>query len=213
MNAPWTLWRLGPAIPPDPDHDALSAGLCNHLAHAGIGTCLIQIAEAQRAYVALAGCPGCQMGRCVVGCRVELLRRTLRAALGERATLTLVRRGLDPLGYRRVIWAWPASAGAQPIDGAILAGWPRARMALSWRPSGPRRRVSALIALGGAGGPDVTGPLRAHGWACQEAPTLARRWLADPFGPVAHWRSGALGGAPWLLLPAPAPDTSIAEAP
>lgn len=196
-----TLWRIGDTAPQEPDLDALVAGLSNHLAHDGLASCLVQIGARQRAYVALQGCAGCAMGRCAVGCRVELLRRTLRAALGEQLTLTPVRRGLDLLGYRRILLAWPASASAGPMGGEILAGWPRARMAIRWRRGEARRRISALVSLGGADGPDVVARLRERGWACLEAPTIAHPWLANPLAPAAHWRSGALTGEPWLLLP------------
>lgn len=209
MPSTWTLLRIGAATAQEPDRDALVAGLRNHLAHDALASCLVQVGAAQRAYVALQGCPGCTTGRCSVGCRVELLRRTLRAALGEQVALIPIRRGLDSSCYRHILWAWPMSPSAEPVGGEILTGWPRARVALRWRQGGARRRVSALVCLGGAGGPDVAARLRAHGWAALEAPAITHRWLTSPFGPIAHWRGGALAGEPWLLLPAD--ESEVAE--
>lgn len=212
MPSTWTLLRIGETTPYDLDQGALVAGLRNHMAHDGLASCLVQIGAAQRAYVALQGCPGCATGRCSVGCRVELLRRTLRAALGEQVTLTPVKRGLDPLGYRRMLWAWPMSPSAQPLSGELLAGWPRARMAVHWRRGGARRQVSALVCLGGTDGPDMAARLRAHGWASLEAPAVAHRWLVNPFGAAAQWCGAAVAGEPWLLLPTREPDGAALSA-
>lgn len=212
MAAHPTLYRLNGIADLDTpsDLEALGRGLRHHLAHDAITSIVVRIGVAQRAYVALTGCPGCATGRCERGCRVQLLGRTLRAAFGEAASLTLIRRGLEPSGYQHSLWAWPLP-GAVPFAGELLAGWPRARVVLTWHPGTKRLPLSALITLGGAdtdAGLALAPRLRAQGWSCWAVPPpLHRLLLTHPLSPLARLRRGAWSGAPWLLrsLATPAP--------
>ena len=198
-----SLYRLrGITETPHPDQiGTLARGLHNHLAHDHLTTVLVQIGTVQRAYVALVGCAGCVTGQCTVGCRVALLRRTLRAALGDTAVLTLVQRGLDPTAYQRLIWTWPTTKDGQPLDGTLLAGWARARLVLGWSRGRPHPAASALVALSGDG-PELAPRLRARGWACQDVPRMVHRLFINPLSPLGHLRRGAWATSPWLVLPA-----------
>jgi hypothetical protein len=160
---PTTLWRLEGATT-EFLHDAtgLAAGLRLHLAHAPLTSTLVQIGDVQRAYVALDGCGGCLRGRCEPGCRVELLRRLLRASL-DGATLQAVLRGLAARLYTRVALAWPGR-NAHPLAGDILAAWEEARLSIHWQ-RGPRATITASALLAnGAGEGDPARVLAEHGW-------------------------------------------------
>src|SRR5687767_14022977 len=82
----------------------LAEALRLHIEQAEDGlTCvLVQIGQRQRAYLLLTGCPGCQVGRCVPGCRVHLLSRSLRAGFAS-AGLRHVHDGLQPRRYTRYV--------------------------------------------------------------------------------------------------------------
>jgi hypothetical protein len=172
---PLTLWRLeGATTEFLPDATGLAAGLRLHLAHAPLTSTLVQIGDVQRAYVALDGCGGCLRGRCEPGCRVELLRRLLRASL-DGATLQTVPRGLAACPYARVALAWPGR-NARPPAGAILAAWEEARLSIHWQ-RGPRATitVSALLATG-VGEGDPARILTELGWnALPLPPSLLSR--------------------------------------
>ena len=134
---PVTLWRISNSswITADSMVDAhsLALGLRAHLLGDGLCSAVVQIGPGQRSYLALHGCEGCAHSRCLPGCRVVLMRRTLRATMGADAQLTMVRRGLDPLGYQRFLWAWPSKKDAQLLssdrqfqvdpDGAYAEAW------------------------------------------------------------------------------------------
>jgi hypothetical protein len=218
---PVTLWRISNSswITADSIVDApsLALGLRAHLLGDELCSAVVQIGPGQRGYLALHGCEGCAHSRCLPGCRVELMRRTLRATMGEGTQLTIVRRGLDPLGYQRFLWAWPLKRDAQPLSGEVLAGWPRARMVARWCAGQERWDVGAVIALGGeAAGPDVAPRLRECGWSTQPIPRLLTRWASDPFGLLLGLHRGRWQGEPWLLLPAQAATvqgTSVQDEP
>lgn len=225
---PFTLWRIsntswittGSVV----DAHSLALGLRAHLLGDELCSAVVQIGAGQRGYLALHSCEGCAHNRCLPGCRVELMRRTLRATMGEDTQLTMVRRGLDPLGYQRFLWAWPSKKDAQPLSGKVLAGWPRARMIARWYPGQDRWDVGAVIALGGeAAGPDVAPRLRERSWATQPIPPMLTCWASEPFGLLLGLRRSQWSGEPWLLLPAQGvtvqgtsvqdePATSVAEA-
>ncbi|MBX0331081.1 hypothetical protein K2Z83_25855 [Oscillochloris sp. ZM17-4] len=198
-------WRISdPAALSAGDQTTLATGLRYHLAVASLHSALVQVGGRQQAYLSLAGCPGCATDRCDMGCRTDLLRRVLRAAGGQAGHLERVAEGLTTQGYRAFLWAWPAQPEADPIDGSLLAGWPRARLVAQWRKMGRQRlQVSALIALGGdADGPPLAPRLAAQGWGAQPVPALLRSGAADPRWPLAHLRGGVWNQAPWIALPA-----------
>jgi hypothetical protein len=213
----FTLWRLSSeqlAATGSFDRATLAQGLGAHLTAAELWSAVVQVNAGQRPYVALHGCPGCAAGRCVTGCHVGLLSRTLRASMGVDTRLTLVRLGFETSGYQRYLWAWPAKKAAQPLGGEVLAGWPRARLLARWRPGRDRWSVGAVIALGGEpAGPDLAPVLRERSWASQVIPQALHRWALNPFGLLLGLRAGQWRGEPWLMLPArPAASSTVAEA-
>lgn len=192
-----TLWRLNGAAPglALADPEALPTGLRRHLRTAWLVTCLVQIRSRQQAYVGLVGCPGCAHGRCEAGCRVESLRRTLRAAAHPLA-LSPVRRGLAARPYTRHIVATP-TRHARPLPPAVLLPWAEARLTVTLRP-GPRGRLLVGAALSvGADGPDPAATLRHLGWRAW------RGWRAGApdFPSAPQLRVWPYPGPPWLLLP------------
>lgn len=204
MTASLSTWRISDAAAlAGGDLATLATGLRHHLAVADLHSALVQIGDRQQAYVSLSGCPGCAAGRCVEGCRVDLLRRALRAAGGRAVALEPVAEGLNPLGYRSFLWAWPARRDATPLCGELLAGWQRARLVVHWHAL-PQRRLwaSALLALGGeVDGPPLAPRLAEAGWSVQAVPSLLQWGAAEP-----RWLLAGLCGAvwsrsPWLALP------------
>lgn len=177
------LFRLETPGPPGRP-EALAEGLRRHLAVAPLLNIAARIGARQQAYVALPGCGGCAHGRCLPGCRAELLRRTLRGAFGAGARLLPVARGLASRPYTRAALAWPTPA-ARPLTAELLHPYDDARLCLSWLAApGARLRLSALLALGAAGpGPAET--LSAHGWRALVLPA----WLIP--------RAAALLKLPW----------------
>jgi hypothetical protein len=220
---PLTLWRLeGATTEFLPDATGLAAGLRLHLAHAPLTSTLVQIGDTQRAYVALDGCGGCLRGRCEPGCRVELLRRLLRASLGG-ASLQAVPRGLAARPYTRVALAWPGR-NTRPLAGDFLAAWEEARLSIHWQ-RGPRATItaSALLAAG-AGEGDPARILTELDW--NALPLPPRLFSRIESGSLPLLRVGRVWRhEPTLLLPVagehtpvtighPAPaDETLAETP
>lgn len=178
--------------------NALAQGLRRHLQHADLLTCLVRIDQRKQAYVALDGCPNCPTGRCVPGCRVELLRRAVRVAFGPAAQLRPVPKGLADRPYTRLALALP-SPRAQPLDGDLLASWAEARLILHWHRAGKGRLSVAAALAAGVGGPEPAAALLERGWRLLPVPTallpaalklvgaalpprlpIARRWPGDP---------------------------------
>lgn len=186
------LWRLDAAA----TTESLTTDLRAYLAHATLTTILVRIGDRTRAYLALDGCAGCVIGRCLPGCRTDLLRRALTAQGG--GTLTLVRDGLARRTYTRAVLACPLR-DAQPLDAALLAAWPEARLTLAWRGGqGSRVMVGALL-LTGAAGDAPTAALGARRWRAIALPThvLLRRYhLPIPPAPPL---SVTWPGEPYLL--------------
>ncbi len=214
--SPPTLFRLdGALVAADLSPAPLILGLRRHLDHDPLVSVLVQIGDRQpddrqRTYVLLVGCAGCAHERCAVGCRAEALRRTLRAAGGKDATLSLVRKGLAARPYRRGYVLRP-TATASVLDGAALHPWPEARLTQGWR-SAARGvlTLSATLVLGSAG-PDPRTHLAALGWRawpCPLLPTMGLRAALgrDPLALVARtrWR-----GDPALLLPLELPIRAV----
>jgi hypothetical protein len=188
-----TLWRLAHT---DSTVSTQVAELLRvHLAHAALTTLLAQIGDAQRLYLVLDGCSGCADGRCLPGCRADLLRRALRACgAGE---LSLVREGLAARPYTRAVLALP-TRDAQPLDSALLSPWSDARLVLYWRSwRGDTLLATALLLTGE--GPDPLAMVCVYGWQtfpllgpllrrlAQPVPTplpLGRRWQGMPYLPL-----------------------------
>lgn len=185
--------------------DALSRGLRLHIAQprGALLTTVVQIAGEQRAYLSLHRCAQCHLDRCTPGCRVDLLRRVLRAGV-PHARLRYVPDGLIQRSYSRWYRAWPTGI-AQVIDAEILQHWPRdARLTLQWQ---QRRWPTAALCVGavlgvGMDGPDARPILGALGWRAVDVSRAGRfytgqpRWQSWPY--PAEWRRN-----PTLLLPKP----------
>jgi hypothetical protein len=198
------LFRLDAAHASDPL--ALGQGLRRHLAVAPLLSVLVRIGQREQAYVALEGCGGCAIDRCEPGCRVELLRRTVRSACGASGGLHRAPKGLAARPYARVVLARPRN-GAQMLGGELLRAFDDARLTLHWHmaPKGPPRLGAALAV--GTGGPHPAVALRECGWRAWPVPPallpLARKLFCSalPRGlPVA----GQWPGEPSLLLAASA---------
>ncbi|NNJ12917.1 hypothetical protein EKD04_021550 [Chloroflexales bacterium ZM16-3] len=166
------LWRLDGALPPDTI--ALTEGLRLHLAHAPLTTVLVQIGDRRQSYVTLPGCDGCQHDRCEPGCRTEMLRRLLHQA-APGLTLKPVMRGLATRPYTRVVLATPGPR-PQLLDAELMAQWPEARLALSWRSQRGRLHAGALLAVG-ADGPSPAVALHSRRWRSWPVPPAAGRAL------------------------------------
>lgn len=220
---PFTLLRLeGATLERLRDPERLAAGLLLHLAHAPLHTLLIQIEGAQRAYVALDGCDGCQRGRCAPGCRVELLRRLVRAAF-DSGRLEPVPRGLATRAYRQVGLAVPRPL-AMPLDGDVLAPWASARLAVRWQAGAHGDIVASAVLAAEEADPSPAAQLKAYGWTALPVPLLPgrafdaverslqqarRRWRGEPFLLLAS--AGPQATEP-TVEDAPSEDDLVSEA-
>lgn len=207
------LWHIDALTPTADIRTAqLTDGLRLHLRHSPFTSILMRIGAAERAYLALAPCPGCDQNRCRIGCHAELLRRLLRACI-PNVTLRPVSRGLAPRHYARMCLAWPTERATMPPP--IDPDWSDLRLELHWRPGAPPR-LSMLLATGNEG-PEPKPFLRNHGWQALALPQqLARPWLREyplaiPFGRPAADAPGLLftqsqtvnGALPVARTPAP----------
>ena len=198
-----TLWRI--VIPQQPtafDEPTLQLGLVRHLQCDDLATTLMRVGDEQRVYIRVRGCDGCARGRCVIGCRVALLRRVLRAAIDQGVQLELVRANVRARPYSRTLIAWPAK-DARPLDSALLAAWSEARLTvcLHSRTFGSGIVASAQLHVG-AEGPPLIEELRAYGWRGWMLPRPVLRW--EPLLPALARAGGrAWQGAPFLLLAPP----------
>ena len=209
----WCIENLEPDVAVNAD--ALSHGLRLHIAQPGgaLLTTVVQIAGEQRAYLSLRRCAQCHLDRCTPGCRVDLLRRVLRASV-PHARLRYVPDGLIQRPYTRWYRAWPTGM-AQVIDAEMLQHWPRdARLTLHWQQRRwPRAALCVGAVLGvGTDGPDARPILSALGWRAVDVSRAARlyvgqpRWQRWPY--PAEWRQ-----RPGLLFPKqhlPRPDRTQA---
>lgn len=223
-----TLWRVAlTADQPVARPDQLVLGLRRHLAVASLRAAVVQIGERQQAYIALDGCSGCAHGRCVEGCRVEALRRTLRAACGSSVALSLVKTGLSPRPYTRRYVLRPMAARSEdvvPLSGAYLRAWPEARLTVAWNAAQKGVPSCAVTLHLGELGPEPSHELAALGWQTISRPFLMfpRREQADPhlglelgtrlrpdslFGTAAPW-----SGDPWLPMPTQRIDARAEQA-
>lgn len=204
-----TIWRVDLPVLTTWRPDQLALGLSRHLSVTGLIGVTMQIDERRRGYVALEGCAGCAHGRCLPGCLVEALRRTLRAACGLEAGLGLVRSGLSARPYTRAARLRPTPAAA-PIPAAALRPWPEARLDLVWSPAPLRTGalVTATLRVGADGPDPATTPL-AEGWEAQAA-RLRRPAPATPALPLLPG-GRPFPGEPFLALPVvPAPVAEVA---
>lgn len=206
-----TLWRVeGAASMAAPSaNEALVLGMRRHLAHAPLYSSLVQIAEQQRAYVSLDGCSGCSHSRCEVGCRVEALRRTLRAAYGvDTAQLSIVRKGLTPRPYTRCYVLQPIVASSVPLlDGKMLAQWPEARLTMGWEGQVKTQQAVTVVLYIGADGPEPYEVVADVGWKAQKRLILPLRGVpAFPAHDLVTLGARFLWTRePWLLLPTVVP--------
>jgi hypothetical protein len=215
-TTPATLWRISIATEePITKPDALATGLRRHLAVAPLRAAIVQIGDRQQAYITLEGCPGCAYGRCVEGCRVESLRRTLRAAAGPNIAITLVRSGLTQRPYTRryALRLLPGFTGVAPaLAGTMLHHWPDARLMVAWEGIVKEQPTfTAWLHLGNKG-PEPQATFAEFGWQ-----TILRRLLPGEH-PSVHLANefGMLtpinGPLPWVgdpWLPVPAIDRAV----
>jgi hypothetical protein len=201
------LWRLEPASDGPAETEPLADDLRVYLAHAALTSILVRIGSRERAYLALESCAGCIAGRCVPGCRTDLVRRALHARGG--ASLIPAEAGLATRPYTRLAYAWPQS-GAKPLRADLLAGWSELRLVVRWsRTAGRRLRCAALLHIDGEG-PSPQQVLRRLGWAALPILPPLQRWFAQPL-PV-----GLLWSTPWsheafLLTPTTTSQPTPAE--
>jgi hypothetical protein len=200
------LWRIA-NLPSQPagQLDTLAAGLRTHLHFADLQTTLVQIGGRQQAYVALGGCAGCVHGRCVLGCRTELLRRLIQGTLGPQVQLQIVRKGLVRRPYREA-WLLCPMPSAEPLDGDALRGLPEARLTLDWshHPFFPEQLTGAGLLLSSVE-TKLKAWFRACGWhALPVRQARLADWLASYHTRSLHLR-GPWEREPHLLLPVSKP--------
>lgn len=204
MSTTRQLWRLCATEPQAPltEPAELAAGLQLHVIHAALDSVVMRIGAQQQHYVVMHGCGGCTRGRCEPGCRVEMFRRLL---LRHAPTLTLqhIAGGLATRPYTRAVVAFPTRKAQ--LHRALLAPWPEARLAVSWRRGkGQPFQASALLMVG-AEGPSPSKLFREHGW--QPWPILSSvglRWAYAPIPPALPV-SRPSQRVPTLLLPVERP--------
>lgn len=188
-----TLWHLVP--------NAMTGScpvaevLHTHLMHSSLTAVLMQIGGVQRLYLGMDGCDGCADGRCLPGCRADLLRRALRArGAGE---LSLVPEGLVRRPYTDGRLALPGK-DSQPLDSALLRPWSDARLVLHWG-NWRGKELTAMAVLLTSGECDPLAALLPYGWqtfpllgslrpdAARPIPTVlpvGKRWQAPPYLPL-----------------------------
>src|SRR6266545_254749 len=197
MHMERLLWRLHNISPAPHSPDRFDAGLRLHLEHTDLLTILVQIGDQQQAYISAAGCDGCGQGRHASGCYVELLLRLLTATF-EAVDLMLVPQGLARRPYTQVVLAWPGKHG-KPFDGADLASWDDARVAMHWQRGVHGLKAAVVLAVGD--GPDPAAFLRERGWTAHLLPKgIGPRTANSPI-PRAVWFKSEWGSAPFLLTP------------
>ena len=188
--------------------DALDLGLRRHLQSNGANlliSTVMQIGQRQQAYVSLFGCAGCRDGRCAPGCRVELLRRTLRAAYGPTAAVNPC-VALAQRPYQTIAVARPGPT-SQPLTPAFVHRYGEARLMVHWQ--GERKEgiyTNSAILLTDADATRTRQDMADLGWACRVFPAhpLLFRFIGVPRPmPVPFHCSGAF--SPVLLVGTPRP--------
>ncbi len=161
MLLPPRLWRIEPDVEHAADSVALAQDLRRYVRDGPLTTILITIDGHQRAYLQSPGCAGCRQGRCDPGCRIQLLRRVLRADHAVDDLLP-VAYGLTTRPYRRLALALPGRA-ARPLDESLITRYQEARLAVVWQMFAGRSVAGASLAVG-MDGPDPALVLRSSGW-------------------------------------------------
>jgi hypothetical protein len=200
--------ELPQAIHSPADITALQRGLSLHLRYRSLRSLLVQVGTVQQSYVSLEGCGGCIQGRCVLGCPVETLRRTIYAGLHPEAELLRVRTGLVE---RPAVVAYIATPTpkAQPLDGRLLHGWGHATLVVNWLPHhplrlGPQAVHAWALCIAGGSGPDLAGALADYGWTARRiVPALAVQMRNHPG--IATLAAKPWPHTPWLALPVSVP--------
>ncbi len=192
------------------DSAKLAEGMALHLEHADLLMVLMQVGDRQQAYLALAGCHGCALGRCEGACPRDLLRRMLSKRFAG-CDLRSVPRGLATRHYHRFVTATPAQ-NARLLDGQLLSAWPEGRLVVHWRTAGRSIRAGAVLAVG-VDGPDPVERLRTYGWQpsrfhARAARTIALAPIPSAVPASAVWRCPVL-----LLLPGTPPEVPLPVAP
>ena len=201
MSMTAMLWKLHDVCADVSAARAMRGALTQHLMFtpAGLTSVLVQIGAEQAAYVLASGCAGCPNDQCVAGCRMDLLRRVVKAS-HPGSGLTLVRRGLLARPYARAVMAWPTS-NADVLDADLLAGWSHARLLQHWRGGRGVQSTAVLLAVS-ADGDDPGGRLRTRGWKTCPLP-----WRDGWFDRLMMYALRRLTKRslykPYLLLPAP----------
>lgn len=175
------LWALTGTVPTDPaDQERLAHGLQQHVQVVSLQLVLQQMGSQTRTYLATEGCGGCLHRHCEVGCRTDLLRRTLQATCPQME-LRHVPLGLAARSYTHRWLAWPTKR-AQPLTTELLSGWADARLMLHWQPALLPRHPATLTALllTDADATDGAARLRSAGWKPLHLPG----WL--PIGKTTH---------------------------
>lgn len=163
--------------------DILELGLRRHLSGPStnsIISTIVQIGPRQQAYVSLQGCSGCVEGRCAPGCRVELLRRTIRAAYGAAGTLHLC-SALADRPYRTLVIARPGT-NAEPLTSRLLHSYKEARLMLHWCGGRNAQLTQSALLLTDADAHTTLSHLRDAGWLARSLPTYPKvvRFMSQP---------------------------------
>jgi len=216
------LWALAGTLPPDPTaQEKLGTTLTQHSQVTSLLLVRQQVGDQARSFLATEGCGGCLQHHCEVGCRTDLLRRTL-AATGDTITLRHIPLGLTARPYTQRWLAWPTKTTAPPgVD--LLDGMQEARLVLHWSPGLLPRAPATLCALLLAGAEDTDGAerLRAAGWQVLTVPAFMSQYRDSQGMPPTLPPGRTPVFAPLPLLPsatptaadaAPAPDPAPADA-
>lgn len=174
------LWAYSLTPPADQTaQERLTRTLHQHTQVTALQVVLAQRGDQTRTYLATEGCIGCLEGRCVVGCRTDLLTRTLRHTCPD-VTLRHVPLGLAQATMAQRWLAWPTRK-AEPLLGDLLTGLADARLLLHWQPALLPRQPATLTALLLADTPDAGQRLRSAGWQVVALPAWVP-WLQSSAG-------------------------------
>ena len=163
--------------------EVLELGLRRHLSGKSanyLTNTVVQIGSRQQAYVSLPGCNGCTEGRCLPGCRVELLRRTLCAACGASSAL-LWCKGLADRPYRTVVIARPGPS-AEPLQATLLHLYQEARLILHWSGGRTQQLAQTVLLLTDANSFVTLSHVHDFGWSAHSFPFSAKvmRFINHP---------------------------------